>query len=399
MNLKGKNILVGVCGGIAAYKSAELVRLLKQAQACVKVVMTPNATRFITPLTLETLSGAAVGLEVFDAGAAMAHIELARWADIVLIAPITANRMAHLAHGLAQDLLDTVCLATSAPIVLAPAMNRLMWSHAATQANVAQLLARGVACWGPASGEQACGEVGAGRMLAPEALCLRLQAWVSAGVLSGKTVLITAGPTQEAIDPVRFISNHSSGKMGYALAQAAHQAGAQVQLVSGPVSVSVPAGVECTQVISAEDMLQAVLQRVPSAHIVIGCAAVSDYRPSVVAAQKIKKQSSAMQLALSPNPDILKQLVGLPNAPFMVGFAAETENVEAYAQAKLIDKHLDLIVANQVGRADRGFGGDENAAVVLGQDFRHVLPLQSKLDLAHAIISIIATRFNPTGSS
>ena len=400
MNLNEKNILVGVSGGIAAYKSAELIRLLTKAKARVKVVMTPNAARFITPLTLHTLSGATVGTDLFEHETPMAHIELARWAELVLVAPATANQMAHLAHGFAHSLLDTLCLATQAPIILAPAMNGIMWSHPATQNNLKILRARGVVCWGPDDGEQACGETGEGRMLAPEALVEQLQTLDSENTLRGKKVLITAGPTQEPIDPVRFISNHSSGKMGYALAQAAHHVGAEVHLISGPVQLATPHGAQCTRVITAEDMLQAVLLSVPTCDIMIACAAVSDYRPSVTAPHKIKKSPHSHPLELTPTKDILKHLIGLKNKPYTVGFAAETENIEAYADGKRIDKQLDLIIANQVGTPGQGFGGDANSAVVLGEDFRHVLPLQSKLDLAHAIISIIATRIDSaTGSS
>jgi phosphopantothenoylcysteine decarboxylase/phosphopantothenate--cysteine ligase len=389
-------ILLGVTGGIAAYKSAELVRRLREQGAEVQVVMTEGATHFVAPLTFQALSGRAVRSDLWDASAeaAMGHIELARWADRIAIAPASADFLARLAHGHANDLLTTLCLATDAPISVAPAMNRLMWANVATQANVATLRARGVAILGPAEGEQACGETGAGRMLEPAEICAALLARdaVQPGALVGRKVLVTAGPTRERIDPVRFITNRSSGKMGYAVAAAAHAAGAEVVIVSGPVNVPTPAGVRRVDVETAEQMLDAVHAHLPGTDIFIAAAAVSDYRPVQASAEKIKKTSDSLMLALSRTTDILATVAAGSPRPFVVGFAAETQNVERNALAKLEGKRLDMIAANQVG--DRlAFDCDDNALTLYWPGGRRELPRASKLEVAERLVAVIAERF------
>jgi phosphopantothenoylcysteine decarboxylase/phosphopantothenate--cysteine ligase len=334
VNLKGRKILLGVTGGIAAYKSAQLVRRLRETGAEVRVVMTPAARAFVSPLTFQALSGNPVRWKLLDpqAEAGMGHIELARWADLVLVAPASADFMARAAQGLADDLLTTLCLASAAPLVLAPAMNQQMWRHAATQANAALLQARGVVLLGPAAGEQACGDVGPGRMLEPEAILAALPVAEGAtGPLAGVPLLITAGPTREPLDPVRFLSNRSSGRMGYALAEALARLGARVCLISGPVALDAPPGVERVLVETALEMQAAVLERVGEARIFVAAAAVADYRPVESAPAKIKKGQAELGLRLVRNPDILAQVAALPDAPFTLGFAAETERVEEYA--------------------------------------------------------------------
>ncbi|MBT5231043.1 MAG: bifunctional phosphopantothenoylcysteine decarboxylase/phosphopantothenate--cysteine ligase CoaBC [Methylococcales bacterium] len=395
MSLQGKHILLGVSGGIAAYKSAELIRLLVKHGAQVRVVMTHSATQFITPLTLATLSQHPVGLDGEDLDEPMRHIDWARWADVVLLAPATAQRIALMAHGFASDLLSTLCLAAECPVVVCPAMNQAMWSNPATQANVARLEGYGVAIIGPEAGEQACGEIGAGRLLTLTEIVVQLTAHLNSAeqCLAGKKVMITAGPTIEAIDPVRFLSNHSSGKMGYALAQAAYSAGAEVTLVSGPVAMSAPAGVTLVSVHSAEQMFNAVQASVQQMDIFIGCAAVADYRPESVQSQKIKKSPEVMTIQLTPTIDILASLNDLPTKPFAVGFAAETQNIKDYALGKLEAKKCDLIMANHVGIEGTGFGSDDNAVTVLGHDLQIELPKQSKTMLARAMISIIADTY------
>lgn len=394
--LTNKRILLGVTGGIAAYKSADLVRRLRDAGAEVRVAMTPAATRFVTQLTFQALSGNPVHLELLDpeAEAGMGHIELARWADAVLVAPATADFMARLAHGLAGDLLSTLCLATDAPLALAPAMNRLMWANAATQDNRAILERRGVRLFGPAEGGQACGETGPGRMLEPLELVGHIAGLFAPGSLSGLRVLITAGPTREAIDPVRFVSNRSSGKMGYAVAEAAAEAGAHVVLVSGPVALPAPPWVECVRVESAEQMHQAVMARAGGCDIFIGAAAVADYRPRVCADQKIKKHDPVLGLELERTPDILAAVAALPGRPFTVGFAAETEKLEEHAQAKRVRKSLDLIAANRVGLLGSGFESDDNALRLFWEGGGQDLPLAPKARLARQLISIIAERYH-----
>lgn len=389
------HVLVGVTGGIAAYKSAELVRRLRDRGAEVQVVMTRGAAQFVTPLTFQALSGRPVRSDLWDeaAEAAMGHIELARWADRILVAPATADFIARLAHGLADDLLTTLCLATDAPISVAPAMNRLMWANPATQANTALLRTRGIAILGPGEGDQACGETGPGRMLEPAALLDAL--WPAddvGGALAGRKVLVTAGPTRERIDPVRFITNRSSGKMGYAVAEAARDAGAEVVIVSGPVNVCTPRGVRRVDVETAEQMMDAVNQHLPGTDIFIASAAVSDYRPAQVALEKIKKTSDTMLLALSRTPDILATVAAGKSRPFVVGFAAETQNVERNALAKLENKRLDMIAANQVGDG-LAFDCDENALTVYWPGGKQELARAGKRELAAQLVAVIAEHY------
>ncbi len=396
MSLTNKNVLLGIGGGIAAYKSADLVRRLKERGFDVRVVMSQSAMEFITPLTLQALSGHPVASSLLDpaAEAAMGHIELARWADLVIIAPATANLLARINAGMADELITTTCLATEAPIALCPAMNQQMYRNLATQANLTSLASRGLTLWGPASGSQACGEVGPGRMLEPLEIAELASDFfatkeVSAQPLAGQSVLITAGPTREAIDPVRYISNHSSGKMGFALAKAAADMGAAVTLVSGPVNLSTPEGVTRIDVESAQNMLDAVMDNVDKKDIFIGCAAVADYRTSDIATCKIKKSTEEMQLALVRNPDILATVASLPNRPFVVGFAAETHDVEAYARDKLKRKNLNMIAANDVSIAGLGFNADANALRVFWPHGSQDLPATDKLTLARQLLSLI----------
>ena len=387
-------ILLGITGGIAAYKSAELVRRLRDRGAEVQVVMTAGARQFVTPLTFQALSGRPVRTDLWDdaAEAAMGHIELARWADQVLVAPASADFLARLAHGLADDLLATLCLATDAPLSVAPAMNRLMWANAATQANVALLRSRGVTVLGPAEGDQACGETGPGRMLEPAEILDGLSLQGAANrVLAGLKVLITAGPTRERIDPVRFITNRSSGKMGYAVAEAAREAGAEVVLVSGPVNVATPPGVRRIDVETAEQMMNAVDEHVADTDIFIAAAAVSDYRPVQCASEKIKKTSDSLTLALSRTTDILATVAARAPRPFVVGFAAETQNVERNALAKLEGKRLDMIAANQVGD-NLAFDCEDNALTVYWPGGKQDLGHAPKRQLAAALVSLIAER-------
>lgn len=398
--LLNKQIVLGVSGGIAAYKSAELVRRLKDAGAQVRVVMTRAAHEFITPLTLQALSGNPVHGDLLDpaAEAAMGHIELARWADLVLIAPATADLMARLANGRGDDLLTTLVLATDAPIALAPAMNQAMWRDASTQDNLKTLLQRGMRVFGPAAGEQACGDVGLGRLLEPTELASLCADCFDYGVLAGRHVLINAGPTREAIDPVRYISNHSSGKMGFALAEAAAEAGARVTLVAGPVNLPTPARVKRVDVVSASEMLAACQAALP-ADVLIASAAVADYRPASAAAGKLKKDTSSedgMTLQLVRNPDILATLAHHAQRPdWCVGFAAETDDVLAYASDKLTRKNLDLIIANDVSQPGIGFNSDDNAVTLIDRNLtQQALPLASKQKLARQIVDFIATRLN-----
>jgi phosphopantothenoylcysteine decarboxylase/phosphopantothenate--cysteine ligase len=389
-------VLLGVTGGIAAYKSAELVRRLREQGAEVQVVMTEAAQHFVGVATFQALSGRPVRTDLWDsaAEAAMGHIELARWADRVVVAPASADFLARLAHGMANDLLTTLCLATDAPISVAPAMNRLMWANAATQANVAMLRSRGVTILGPAAGEQACGETGAGRMVEPAEILAALlpREPLKGGALSGRKVLVTAGPTRERIDPVRFITNRSSGKMGYAVAEAARDAGAEVVIVSGPVNVPTPAGVRRIDVETAEQMMDAVRAELAGTDIFIAAAAVSDYRPVQAAAEKIKKTSDSLMLALSRTTDILATVAANTPRPFVVGFAAETQNVERNALIKLEGKRLDMIAANQVG--DRlAFDCDDNALSVYWPGGKRELARASKRDVAAGLVNVIAERF------
>ncbi|RFA30050.1 phosphopantothenoylcysteine decarboxylase [Alkalilimnicola ehrlichii] len=390
--LLGSNILLGVTGGIAAYKSADLVRRLKDAGAEVRVVMTEGATRFVTPLTFQAVSGNPVRLDLLDpaAEAGMGHIELARWADTILVAPASANFMARLAQGMADDLLTTLCLATEAQLVLAPAMNRIMWRNPATQANADLLRGRGVRLLGPGEGEQACGEVGAGRMLEPTELVAAL---MSGEELAGVEVLITAGPTREPIDPVRYITNRSSGKMGFAVAAAAQRAGARVTLVSGPVALPTPVGVERVDVETAAEMHAAVMARVEQTDVFIGSAAVADYRPAAATQSKIKKNQAEMALALARTEDILSAVAAHPARPFTVGFAAETDRLAEYARGKLARKRLDMIAANWVG-GETGFDSADNALEVFWPEGHQALERQPKAELAEALIRLIAKRYH-----
>jgi phosphopantothenoylcysteine decarboxylase/phosphopantothenate--cysteine ligase len=397
--MKKRNILLGVSGSIAAYKAPELVRRLRDQDATVQVVMTRAAQHFITATSLQAVSALPVRDDLWDdeAEAAMSHIELARWADLVLIAPASAGILSKLASGSAADLLTTVCLATEAPLLIAPAMNRVMWAHPAVQANRETLEGRGVRFLGPGRGSQACGEFGEGRMLEPQeiaeaVLAARTVAATPPALLRGTTVMITAGPTREAIDPVRFISNHSSGKMGYAMASAAAEAGAKVILVSGPVALAPPANVECVNVETAEQMFAETHKRVDGVDIFIGAAAVSDYRPANTREQKIKKNDAEMHLDLVKAPDTLASVARLENGPFMVGFAAETERLREHALAKLGGKNLDLIVANQVG-GGRGFNADENAVEVYWTTGERSYPTMGKAELARELVKLIAARF------
>lgn len=396
-----RNIILGVCGGIAAYKTPELVRRLRDRDADVQVVMTRSANEFVTGTTLQAVSGRQVRSNLWDreAEAAMGHIELARWADIVVIAPATAEIIARLAAGNAPDLLTTLCLATRAPLVIAPAMNHVMWSHPAVAANVDTLRQRGVKVLGPGFGDQACGETGEGRMLEPDDIAEQLlsagPAAVTkpAGVLAGRTVMITAGPTREAIDPVRFISNRSSGKMGYALAESARDAGASVILVSGPVALAPPDGVDYVAIESARQLFAAVHERIDDVDIFVAAAAVADYRPTSTNPNKIKKSQAEMRIDLVKAPDTLASVAKIDSGPFTVGFAAETERVAEYAKSKLEQKRLDMIIANKVG-ADLGFDQDDNAVEVFWPGGEHSFPTRSKSELAGSLIELIAGRFD-----
>ncbi|MDQ3960113.1 MAG: bifunctional phosphopantothenoylcysteine decarboxylase/phosphopantothenate--cysteine ligase CoaBC [Pseudomonadota bacterium] len=393
--LANKHILIGVTGGIAAYKSAELVRRLREREANVKVVMTRAACAFIGPLTMQALSDQPVHIELLDPGteSVMGHIELARWCDAVLVAPASADFLAKLAHGLADDLLSTLCLATTAPIVVAPAMNQQMWQAQATQSNRAVLESRGVRFLGPAEGGQACGEVGPGRLLEPAAIIEALARLFHPGTLTGVRILVTAGPTREAIDPVRFISNRSSGRMGYAIAQAAIEAGAKVILVSGPVALAAPQGLERIWVETAGEMLEAVMARIHDCDIFVAAAAIADYRCQEPATQKLKKTAVSITLSLERTPDILAQVASRPKPPFTVGFSAETENLEKNALDKLVRKSLDMIVANEVGRPGVGFESDENALSVFWKGGKRELSRALKAQLARDLIEIIAQRY------
>lgn len=390
LSLANKQIILGITGGVAAYKAAELCRLLVKAGAEVRVVMTASAAEFITPLTFQALSGNRVHTDLLDeeAEAAMGHIELARWADLILVAPASANFIARLSQGRAEDLLSTLCLATAAPIAVAPAMNQAMYQNASTQANLETLAEKDVAIFGPGTGDQACGEVGPGRLLEPADIAARAAGLFETGALAGVNVTITAGPTREAIDPVRYISNHSSGKMGYALARAAMEAGANVVLISGPVALEPPPRVRLVPVESARQMLDAC--QVAPGDIFISVAAVADYRPTDVAAEKIKKSADTLDLQLVKNPDILATLSLSANRPFCVGFAAETENLEAHARKKLAAKQLDLIFAND---ATATFNSDTAVVTAYWPDGEQALPRNSKASLARDMVALLAKRY------
>jgi phosphopantothenoylcysteine decarboxylase/phosphopantothenate--cysteine ligase len=393
--LFNRNVLLGVTGGIAAYKSAQIVRDLQTAGANVRVVMTRGGREFITPLTLQALSGNPVHLDLLDteAEAGMGHIELARWADLVVVAPASADFISRLAQGRADDLLSTLCLATVAPLLLAPAMNQGMWRDSATAANIKLLQERGIAMLGPADGSQACGDIGPGRMEEPASIVARARGMFDTGLLDGLRVTVTAGPTREALDPVRYISNHSSGKMGFAIARAAADAGARTTLISGPVYLESPDRVRRIDVISAQDMHTAALSALDECDIFIGCAAVADYRPAASAVQKIKKSAQSMDLTLVRNPDIIAAVAAHQQRPFTVGFAAETQDVENYALEKLQHKKLDMIVANDVSGDHAGFNSENNAATILWQGGRREIDLTTKHLLARILIEVIALQY------
>ena len=396
--LTGKHIVLGVSGGIAAYKSPELVRRLRDRGAEVRVVLTSAAKAFITPLSLQAVSGYPVSDDLLDpaAEAAMGHIELGKWADLVIMAPATADLLARVSAGMANDLLTTVCLATAAPVAAVPAMNQQMYRAAATQANLKTLAQRGVLLWGPDSGSQACGDVGPGRMLDPLEIVERaVQHFAAVKDLQHLKVMITAGPTREALDPVRFISNHSSGKMGFAIAQAAAARGAQVTLVAGPVSLPTPAGVNRVDVTSALEMEQEVMKRAGEQQIFIGCAAVADYRAAEISPEKIKKQGDEITLKMIKNPDIVAGVAAMPaQRPFVVGFAAETQNVEEYARQKLIRKNLDLICANDISLPGHGFNSETNALHLFWQQGDVRLPHSDKALLGQQLLDEIVSRYD-----
>ncbi len=389
--LHDKKIILGISGGIAAYKAPELVRRLKEQGADIRVVMTNSAKAFITPLTLQAVSGNTVSDNLLDTQAemAMGHIELAKWADLIIIAPATANIIAKITSGIANDLLSTLCLATSAPIAIAPAMNKQMWHALATQANIKMLSQRGFSIWGPGEGEQACGDIGLGRMLDVTDLVALSRDFFSEKFLSGQHWLITAGPTREAIDPVRYISNHSSGKMGYAIAHEALRAGAEVTLISGPVSINPPVGCHTIYVESAQEMYNVALDKASNSTTFVACAAVADYRVADIATQKIKKTNDTMQLELVKNHDIVADVANLKKKPFIVGFAAETQNIEQHARAKLERKNLDLIAANNVAKAGQGFNSDDNALTLFSTIDKIEIPLASKQIIAKQLVSLI----------
>ena len=397
MQLQNKRILLGVTGGIAAYKAAEIVRRLREQGAEVRVVMTDAAKEFITPLTLQAVSGHIVANSMFDpqAEAGMGHIELAKWADLVLVAPATANVISRLTTGMGDELLTTLCLASPAPLAIAPAMNMQMYLHAATQSNLKVLAERGVHIWGPGVGSQACGDVGPGRMLDPMDIVEEVTKFLQPVPQTDLSFLITAGPTREAIDPVRYISNYSSGKMGFALAEAAAAIGAKVTLVAGPVNLPTPKGVKRIDVESALEMQSAVEAEVAQHPIFIGCAAVADYRLAEVAPQKMKKTEGqeGLSLQLIKNPDIIAGVAARTDKPFVVGFAAETQDVARYALDKLQRKGMDMIAANDVSRAGQGFNADQNALTVFWADGQQELPLASKQQVAQQLISLIIKRY------
>ncbi|ANS84144.1 Phosphopantothenoylcysteine decarboxylase [Vibrio scophthalmi] len=395
--LAGKKILLGISGGIAAYKCAELTRRLIERGAQVQVVMTHAAKEFITPLTMQAVSGRPVSDSLLDpaAEASMGHIELAKWADLVLLAPATADLIARMAAGMGNDLLTTLVLASDAPTAVSPAMNQQMYLNLATQENIATLARRGMHIWGPAAGEQACGDVGPGRMLEPMQLVGLCEQFFADKPLKGKSILITAGPTREAIDPVRYISNHSSGKMGFALADMAQKLGADVTLVSGPVALATPQGCQRVNVESALDMHQAVMNHAQQSDVFISCAAVADYRPETVADNKLKKtaDNDAMTVKMIKNPDIVASVAAMTESrPFTVGFAAETQNVKQYALSKLERKNLDMICANDVSLAGQGFNSNDNAITVYWKEGEQSLTLASKQQIAQQILQMIADK-------
>lgn len=392
--LQSKRILLGVTGSIAAYKSADLVRRLRDAGAQVRVVMTESAKEFITPLTMQAVSGHPVHDELFDlqAEAAMGHIELARWADLLVIAPATADCMARLVGGKADDLLTTLCLASQAPLLIAPAMNQNMWKHTSTQENLQALHQKGFYIVGPGEGIQACGDVGYGRMSEPVEIVDEADKIFATGLLAGVRVLLTAGPTHEAIDPVRYIANGSSGKMGYALAEAAREAGASVTLISGPTHLTVPRHVECIHVVSAQEMYDAVMANVSACDLFVGVAAVADYRSETVASSKLHKDGETMTLTLIRNPDIIASVGALADKPFIVGFAAETDHVVESAKAKMQRKCMNMIIANQVG-GGLAMNADDNCVTVISANSEIALETMPKQQLARKLITIISEQY------
>ena len=398
--LAGKRIILGVTGGISAYKAAFLVRLLKKNGADVRIVMTNNATKFVTPLTFQALSSNTVYTELldFDSQMAMSHIELARWADLILVAPASANFLAKYAFGFAEDLLSTICLAADSPVAVAPSMNKQMWLNVATQDNVKKISERGVHILGPAIGEQACGEDGLGRMFEPEEIVKHTANIFQTNILTGSRLLVTAGPTREAIDPIRFLSNRSSGRMGYAVATAAIEAGADVTLISGPVDLQATGIDKIIYVTSAEEMQESVMKKISSADIFISAAAVADFRVQKKSEQKIKKSRDVKELIIEKTPDILSHVSELNNAPFTVGFAAETEDLEFNAQKKMHLKNLDMIAANQVGDGV-GIDSEENALTVFWKTGSKQLSLTSKTKLARKLIKLIASQYNEKNSN
>ena len=397
-SLSNKRIIVGVTGGIAAYKSAEVVRRLQDRGAEVRVVMTPGAEEFLRPLTMQALSGHPVHTGLLDekAEAGMGHIELARWADLLLITPASADFIANMVHGRADSLLAAIYLATPAKVAIAPAMNQAMWSHSASVENINNLTRRGVTIIGPDSGSQACGDIGPGRMEQPDSIVEQASSLFNSGVLQGKKVVITAGPTREALDPVRYISNHSSGKMGYALAAAAIEAGADVILISGPVALSIPERCQAILVMSANEMRQAALEFAEGADIFIATAAVADYKAASIASEKIKSGDDKMTIRLEKNPDIVSSVASTFEDLFVIGFAAESNDVETYAKGKLEQKHLDAIVANDISRTDIGFNSDDNEVSWIDADSTIVFSKRSKAQLARDLVAQIAIKINPT---
>ena len=397
-SLSNKRIIVGVTGGIAAYKSAEVVRRLQDRGAEVRVVMTPGAEEFLRPLTMQALSGHPVHTGLLDekAEAGMGHIELARWADLLLIAPASADFIANMVHGRADSLLAAIYLATPAKVAIAPAMNQAMWSHSASVENINNLTRRGVTIIGPETGSQACGDIGPGRMEQPDSIIEQASSLFNSGVLQGKKVVITAGPTREALDPVRYISNHSSGKMGYALAAAAIEAGADVILISGPVALSIPERCQAILVMSANEMRQAALEFAEGADIFIATAAVADYKAASIASEKIKSGDDKMTISLEKNPDIVSSVASTFEDLFVIGFAAESNDVETYAKGKLEQKHLDAIVANDISRTDIGFNSDDNEVSWIDTDSTIVFSKRSKAQLARDLVAQIAIKINPT---
>ena len=390
-----QKILLGVCGGIAAYKACELVRLLRKQGAEVRVVMSESATRFVQPLTFQALSGQPVHTQILDTDEenAMSHIQLARWANHFIIAPATANMIAKMAHGLADDLLSTLYLASNSPVSIAPAMNQAMWNKPVTQDNIQRLKQQGVNIIGPDSGEQACGDSGFGRMSEAETICSQILQQADL-FLQGKKILISAGPTREALDPVRYLTNRSSGKMGYALAQAAQKAGAEVTLVSGPVTIEKPEKINLIAVESAMEMHDAIVPIAGHFDIFIGAAAVADYRPARLETEKIKKQGDEAIIRLQRNPDIISAVAALNNKPFVVGFAAETQDLDNYAQSKRIAKKMDMIAANWVGRETGGFDSDQNALKVFWENGYQSLSMTDKKQLAEQLLKLIAKNLN-----